>query len=112
MAGRHRATTPSSSSADDATFPYYDVKAFGKRIAARRKPRTALLARFRTALAAVDPFDAAAARSRPAAFRGDAEEHPDRTAIIHAVRVAVTGKAVGFGLFEAMAILGRDGLCR
>ena len=30
--------------------------------------------------------------------------------IIHAVRVAVTGKAVGFGLFEAMAILGR-GAC-
>ena len=28
--------------------------------------------------------------------------------IIHAVRVAVTGKAVGFGLFEGLAILGRD----
>ena len=28
--------------------------------------------------------------------------------LVHAVRVAVTGKAVGFGLFEALAILGRD----
>ena len=27
--------------------------------------------------------------------------------IIHAIRVAVTGKAVGFGLFEILAILGR-----
>ena len=27
--------------------------------------------------------------------------------IIHAVRVAVTGKAVGFGLFETLAILGK-----
>ncbi len=28
--------------------------------------------------------------------------------VIHAVRVAVTGKAVGFGLFETLAILGRQ----
>ena len=28
--------------------------------------------------------------------------------IIHAVRVAVTGKSVGLGLFDTLAILGRD----
>ena len=28
--------------------------------------------------------------------------------IIHALRVAVTGKPVGFGLFDGLAILGRD----
>jgi glutamyl-tRNA synthetase len=28
--------------------------------------------------------------------------------IIHAVRVAVTGKSVGFGMFETLAILGRE----
>jgi glutamyl-tRNA synthetase len=28
--------------------------------------------------------------------------------IVHAVRVAITGKAVGFGLFETLAILGRE----
>ena len=28
--------------------------------------------------------------------------------IIHALRVAVTGKGVGFGMFETLAILGRD----
>lgn len=33
--------------------------------------------------------------------------------IIHALRVAVTGKAVGFGLFETLAILGKEScLCR
>ena len=28
--------------------------------------------------------------------------------IIHALRVAVTGKGVGFGMFEILAILGRE----
>jgi glutamyl-tRNA synthetase len=28
--------------------------------------------------------------------------------IIHALRVAVTGKAVGLGMFETLAILGRE----
>jgi len=29
-------------------------------------------------------------------------------AIVHALRVAVSGKAVGFGLFDILAILGRE----
>jgi glutamyl-tRNA synthetase len=28
--------------------------------------------------------------------------------IIHAIRVATTGKAAGFGMFETLAILGRE----
>ena len=28
--------------------------------------------------------------------------------MIHALRVAVTGKSVGFGMFETLEILGRD----
>ena len=28
--------------------------------------------------------------------------------IIHALRVAVTGKAVGFGVFDSLAILGKQ----
>ena len=88
--------------ADDA-FPY-DAKAFGKRIAADGAP--GLLARFRSALADVDPFDSATVE---AALHRFVESEGIRIgAIIHAVRVAVTGKAVGFGLFDAMAILGRD----
>ena len=31
--------------------------------------------------------------------------------IIHAVRVAVTGSAVGFGMFDTLAILGKDKVC-
>ncbi|MXZ71943.1 MAG: glutamate--tRNA ligase [Acidobacteria bacterium] len=88
--------------ADDA-FPY-DAKAFGKRIAADGAP--GLLGRFRSALAGVDPFDAATV---DAALHRFVESEGIRIgAVIHAVRVAVTGKAVGFGLFDAMAILGRD----
>ena len=88
--------------ADDA-FPY-DAKAFGKRIAGGDAP--APLARFRSALADVDPFDAATVEA--ALHRFVDTEGIRIGAIIHAVRVAVTGKAVGFGLFDAMAILGRD----
>ncbi len=28
--------------------------------------------------------------------------------VIHALRVAVTGKGVGFGMFDTLAILGRE----
>jgi glutamyl-tRNA synthetase len=28
--------------------------------------------------------------------------------IVHAVRVAVTGKGIGFGLFDSLALLGRE----
>ena len=89
----------------DDTFPY-DAKAFAKRIAA---PEAAdRLARFRTTLETVDPFNAATVE---ASLHHVVDAEGIRIGgIIHAVRVAVTGKAVGFGLFEAMAILGR-GAC-
>ena len=89
----------------DDTFPY-DAKAFAKRLAA---PEAAdRLAGFRTTLETVDPFDAATVE---ASFHRFVDTEAIRIGgIIHAVRVAVTGKAVGFGLFEAMAILGR-GAC-
>ena len=87
----------------DGAFSY-DEKAFAKRIAAEGAPER--LARFRSVLAGIDPFDAAAIE---AALHGFVEAEGIRIGgIIHAVRVAVTGKAVGFGLFEAMAILGRE----
>ena len=90
--------------ADDA-FPY-DAKAFAKRIAA---PEAAdRLARFRATLETVDPFDAATVE---ASLHHFVDTEAIRIGeIIHAVRVAVTGKAVGFGLFDAMAVLGR-GAC-
>ena len=87
---------------DDETFPY-DEKAFAKRLgtAARRNR----LRRFRLVLAAVEPFRAS---TLDAALQRFVEAEEIRIGqIIHAIRVAVTGKGVGFGLFDALEILGR-----
>jgi glutamyl-tRNA synthetase len=65
-----------------------------------------LLRRFRERIEATRPFDAATLER---ALHEFVEAEGIRIGqIIHAVRVAVTGKAVGFGLFEGLAILGPD----
>jgi glutamyl-tRNA synthetase len=83
----------------------YDTAAVEKRIT---KPAGAreLLAAYAGELEAVEPFDAAGLEvhlkdfvERQGVKIGD---------LVHAVRVAITGKAVGFGLFDALAILGRE----
>jgi glutamyl-tRNA synthetase len=88
---------------DDA-FPY-DDKAFDKRL--RQAPESvALLRTFREQLAASEPFDAT---SLEASMRSFVESEGVKIGqIIHALRVAVTGKAVGFGMFEILEILGRE----
>lgn len=83
----------------------YDEKAFDKRI--RKPPEAAgLLERFRDKLAGAEPFDAPSLETLLRDFVETEEIKMGQ--IIHAVRVAVTGKAVGFGLFETLAILGRE----
>jgi glutamyl-tRNA synthetase len=63
------------------------------------------LAAFRAALDSVTPF---AAAGLEAALRGLAEARGVKpAAIIHAARVAVTGKSVSPGLFEVLELLGR-----
>lgn len=82
-----------------------DEKAFEKRL---RKPAEAkdLLAAFREQLAAAESFDA---ESLDKLLHEFVETQSVKIGqIIHAIRVAVTGKAVGFGMFETMAILGRE----
>jgi glutamyl-tRNA synthetase len=60
----------------------------------------------RVALAAVDPFEAAAVE---ASLRTVAELRGIKAAVlIHATRVAVTGQAVSPGLFDVLAVLGRE----
>lgn len=83
----------------------YDEKAFQKRL---RKPADAveLLTAFRQELAAVESFTAEALDQLLHQFVEQRELSMGQ--IIHAVRVAVTGKAVGFGMFETLAILGRE----
>ena len=88
----------------DAELPY-DEKGFEKRL---RKPEEAaeLLRGFREVLSAVEPFEPDAIE---AALKGFVEERAIKIGqIVHAVRVAATGKVVGFGLFEALWILGRE----
>ena len=83
----------------------FDDKAFEKRIT---KPAGAveLLAKFHAELAAAEPFSAGALEKRTHEFVESAGVKLGD--VVHAVRVAVTGKAVGFGLFDTLAILGRE----
>ncbi len=83
----------------------YDEKAFDKRI--RNAPDAAgLLAALAAELAAAPAFDAAALEALFARFV--AARGLGLGQIVHAVRVAVSGKAVGFGLFDILAILGPE----
>jgi len=82
----------------------YDEKAFDKRL---RRVAVAgdLLRRFRQQLAGTEPFAAAPIEDVFGQFVADAQIKPGQ--LIHALRVATTGKSVGFGMFETLAILGR-----
>jgi glutamyl-tRNA synthetase len=89
---------------DDGAFPY-DSKAFDKRL--RNAPESvALLRGFRDLLAATEPFEAVTLEE---AMRRFVESEDAKIGqIIHALRVAVTGKSVGFGMFEILEILGQE----
>ncbi len=83
----------------------YDEAAFEKRV---RVPQEAkpLLAGFRAELAGLTAFDA---ETLEASLRSYVERRGVKLGqVIHALRVAATGKAVGFGMFEAHEILGRS----
>lgn len=89
--------------ADDAFA--YDQAAFEKRIV-KSAGAVELLAKFGAALVKVEPFTAAQLETWMHEWvAGEGIKLGD---VVHAVRVAVTGKAVGFGLFDTLAILGRD----
>jgi len=83
----------------------YEEKPFLKRLV-NADSAAALLAGFRARLAETEAFDAACLEQLMVDFTAD--EQIKIGQIIHAVRVAVTGKAVGFGMFESLEILGRD----
>jgi glutamyl-tRNA synthetase len=83
----------------------YDAEVVEKQL---RKPPQActLLSRFRERLAAAEAFDASALDRLLQEFV--AAEGIRVNDLIHALRVAVTGKSVGFGMFETLEILGRE----
>ena len=88
--------------ADDAFA--FDEKVFEQRLRKPAQART-LLQRFHQRLADASAFDAAALEKLMHDFvEAEGVKLGD---IIHAVRVATTGKGVGFGLFDILAILGR-----
>jgi glutamyl-tRNA synthetase len=83
----------------------YDEKAFDKRL--RKPPEAAgLLRDFQAQLAAASAFDANALEQQLQQFV--ASKGIEMGQIIHALRVAVTGKAIGFGLYETLALLGKE----
>ncbi len=82
----------------------YDPQAVEKNL---RKPGAlALVAKFRDRLAQVEPFDVPTLEATLQHFV--AEEQIKIGDVIHALRVAITGKAVGPGLYDCLAILGRE----
>ena len=83
----------------------YEAKAFQKRIV---KPDNAcdLLSGFRQQVLEADKFDPDAAESLLKTFCETSGIKIGQ--IIHAVRVAVTGTAVGFGVFDTLASLGKQ----
>ena len=83
----------------------YDDKAFEKRIT-NAADAVELLTGFREQLATAEAFDA---ESLDKLLHAYVEARGIKIGqIIHALRVAVTGKGVGFGMFETLAILGRE----
>jgi len=90
---------------DDA-FPY-DEAALEKRITSDPMAKE-LLTAFREKLAQLDAaqFDAGTLEKVMGDFLEEKQIKIGQ--IIHALRVAVTGKAVGLGLFETLEILGKD----
>jgi glutamyl-tRNA synthetase, bacterial family len=83
----------------------YDEKNFQKRLV--QAPRaTELLSRYREVLAKTPQFEATAMEEE---FKGWMEQEGIGFGdIVHALRIAVTGKAAGPGLFECLELLGRD----
>lgn len=81
----------------------YDDKAFQKRIA-KADGACELLTGFREQVLSADKFDPESCESL---LKGYCEQQGIKIGqIIHAVRVAATGTAVGFGMFDTLSILG------
>jgi glutamyl-tRNA synthetase len=88
----------------DDKFPY-DEAAFTKRIAEPPNAKS-LLDEFRNELAKQQTFDKLSLEQLMQQFLEKKQINAGQ--IIHALRVAVTGKSVGLGMFETLEILGKE----
>ena len=83
----------------------YEEKAFTKRIQ-KSEDAAELLKKFRDCLANAEAFDA---ESLDKLLHNFVETEAIQIGqIIHALRVAITGKGVGIGMFDTLAILGKE----
>ncbi len=82
----------------------YDEKALDKHV--RKPPGSEWLPELRRIVAAAEPFDAETLKAGVEEFIQAKGAKP--IPVSQALRVAVTGKEVGFGTYETLAILGRD----
>ena len=83
--------------------PEIDPAAAAKHLTPEIRP---LLAQLAATLDGLEPFDAPAIEQ---ALRATAEQAGVKAAaLIHATRVAVTGRAVSAGLFDLLVLLGRS----
>ncbi|MGE3317397.1 MAG: glutamate--tRNA ligase, partial [Planctomycetaceae bacterium] len=82
----------------------YDEKAFDKRV--READVRPFLESYRALLAATDSFAAADLEQKTRAFVEEAGIKIGTA--VNAIRVAVTGKGTGPGLYDALELLGRD----
>ena len=96
--------------ADGASFFFQDVTEFDAKGAAKHFASAGASDRLRAALEAFDH----ASTYEPAALETALDAHPavvaagNRAPFIHAVRLAVSGKTVGPGLFEMVSALGPE----
>src|SRR6185369_10475464 len=81
----------------------YDEKDFQKRVAP--PPSKELLKKFRDVLATVEPFEIAPLEEALKKFVAD--QSIKIGDIVHTLRIAVTGKSIGPGVYDCLAILGR-----
>src|SRR5262249_7458613 len=84
--------------------PVYESKAVEKRL--KKAGAVDLLTAFASTLANAEPWDAATLEKSLHDFCAGRNLKPGE--LVHPVRVAVTGVEVGVGLFDTLAILGRQ----
>lgn len=86
----------------------YDPKAVEKHL--KKAGAGAILAEFGSILAGLDPFDVSSTDKALHEYAATKAIKPGD--VVGVIRVAVTGTAVGFGLFDTLAILGKDEVIR
>jgi glutamyl-tRNA synthetase len=82
----------------------YDDQALDKHV--RKPPGSSWISQLREIIASTEPFDAATLQATIEAFINT--NHLKPRPVTQTLRVLVTGKEVGFGTYETLAILGRE----